>query len=146
MGAAMSRNGFTRPSWDEYFAEIARVTATRGYCLRAQVGCVIVIDRRIVAGGYNGPPSGQKSCVDGPMFCPCADDPGSQSAGTATVSRDRCPALHAEQNAVAYGGRDCRGGTAYITKAPCAMCQKLLAAAGVVRTVVDGLEWSTHEQ
>lgn len=130
-----------RPSWDAYFAEIARVTSTRGNCLRAQVGCVITVDRRVVAGGYNGPPAGQRSCVDGPEFCPCGTDPGSERLGTSTVPRSLCPALHAEQNAIAYGGRDCRGGTAYITKAPCHMCARLLQAAGVTRIVVEGEDW-----
>lgn len=130
-----------RPDWDTYFARIADVVATRGNCLRKQVGCVIVVDQRIVSAGYNGPPSGVKSCVDGPGFCPCAADPGSQRQGTATISRDLCPSLHAEQNAVAYAGRECKGGTAYITTHPCRPCHRLLQSAGVVRIVVDGTEW-----
>lgn len=136
-----ARTMFQRPSWDEYFVAIARVTSSRGNCLRKQVGCVIVVEHRIVAGGYNGPPPGELGCVDGPEHCPCAADPGSRSMGTATVSRELCPALHAEQNAIAFGGRDCRGGTAYLTAEPCHSCAKLLKAAGVVRIVVEGVDW-----
>lgn len=120
-----------RPSWDEYFSEIARVTAKRGDCLRAQVGCVIVVENRIVATGYNGPPPGGKSCVDGERYCP---------RGLSDGPKELCPALHAEQNAVAYAGREARGGVAYVTKEPCPMCRKLLRAAGVAwLLVVDGL-------
>ena len=47
-----------RPNWDEYFMEVAKLTATRSTCLRRQVGAVIVKDRHIIATGYNGAPRG----------------------------------------------------------------------------------------
>ena len=47
-----------RPSWDEYFMEMAVLTAKRSTCLRRNVGAVIVKDRHIVATGYNGAPRG----------------------------------------------------------------------------------------
>ena len=43
-----------RPSWDEYFKEIVRVTSSRSSCNRLQVGCALVKNNRIVAQGYNG--------------------------------------------------------------------------------------------
>ncbi|HHY46646.1 MAG TPA: hypothetical protein GX506_05020, partial [Firmicutes bacterium] len=52
-----------RPSWDEYFMEIAQVVARRSTCLRRQVGAIAVKDRRILATGYNGAPSGLPHCL-----------------------------------------------------------------------------------
>ena len=45
-----------RPTWDEYFLQLARQAATRSTCLRRQVGAVLVRDKRILATGYNGAP------------------------------------------------------------------------------------------
>lgn len=47
-----------RPSWDEYFMEMAELTAKRSTCMRRHVGAVIVKDRHAIATGYNGAPSG----------------------------------------------------------------------------------------
>lgn len=55
-----------RPSWDEYFMRIAELAATRSTCLRRQVGAVIVKDKKILATGYNGAPSGLKRLVNSP--------------------------------------------------------------------------------
>ena len=43
-----------RPSWNEYFKEIVLATAKRSPCERLQVGCLLVLDKRIVSQGYNG--------------------------------------------------------------------------------------------
>ena len=53
-----------RPSWDEYFLQLARQAATRSTCLRRQVGAVLVRDRRVLATGYNGAPRGVAHCLD----------------------------------------------------------------------------------
>lgn len=123
-----------RPGWDRYFLSIARAVSARAECLRAKHGCVIVdVDHRIVSTGYNGSPAGEDaSCLKGD--CPRA------ASGVPSLSpyegAGRCISLHAEQNAVAYGDWNrMRGGTAYITGAPCESCTKLLQAAGVERIV-----------
>ena len=54
----------SRPSWDEYFMELAKVVAKRSTCLRQKVGAIIVKDKRILATGYNGAPSGMAHCLD----------------------------------------------------------------------------------
>lgn len=129
-----------RPSWDEYFLNIAQVVATRGNCTRRQVGMVIVKDNRIVSTGYNGAPSGEPGCLtDG--ACPrgrlSLDEHPSYMSGNQDFSN--CTALHDAQNAVAYASReDTVGATAYTTDKPCDMCGKLLRAAGVVRVVWPG--------
>jgi dCMP deaminase len=105
----------SRPSWDEYFKEIVQVTAKRSPCERLQVGCLFVIDNRIISQGYNG-------------FLPgCKHN---------SIVRDghEQATVHAEQNAIA----DCakRGVTsnnsiAYITHYPCIICLRIMLAAGI---------------
>ena len=53
-----------RPSWDEYFMTLANEVATRTTCLRRAVGAIIVKDRRILATGYNGVPTGLAHCAE----------------------------------------------------------------------------------
>ena len=54
-----------RPSWDQYFMDIAHVAATRSNCSRRQVAAVLVRDCRIISTGYNGTPRGVRNCSDG---------------------------------------------------------------------------------
>ncbi|WP_207203789.1 deoxycytidylate deaminase [Actinomyces minihominis] len=58
------------PTWDEYFLQIAHAVAARAKCTRRKVGAVIVLDRRIIATGYNGAPPGEVDCLEG--ACPRA--------------------------------------------------------------------------
>nr|SUY83260.1 cytidine and deoxycytidylate deaminase [Clostridioides difficile] len=51
-----------RPSWDEYFMEIAEVVKKRSTCIRRQVGAVIVRDKQILTTGYNGSPRNLEHC------------------------------------------------------------------------------------
>jgi dCMP deaminase len=120
-----------RPNWDTYYLGIATAVAARGDCVRAQHGCVIVNDHRIVATGYNGTPPGGRSC-GATGECPRALDPNAKHS---QGHYDLCWATHAEANAVLRASwSDLRGATAYITGTPCAGCTKLLSAAGVSRT------------
>ena len=123
-----------RPNWDEYFMEVAKLTATRSTCLRRQVGAVIVKDRHIIATGYNGAPSGLSHC----------DERGGclrQELGVPSGQRhELCRALHAEQNAIIQAatlGQSIEGGTIYITHQPCAICSKMIINSGINRIVVN---------
>ena len=122
-----------RPSWDEYFMEIAKLVATRATCQRRSVGAVLVRDRRILATGYNGAPRGLSHC---PAEGPSRDWPdGCMKAGHCIRS------LHAEQNALlqaAYIGIPCEGASMYVTCQPCNTCAKMLINAGVRRVVYEG--------
>ena len=128
-----------RPSWDEYFLEIARAVSLRGDCHRRQVGAVLVRpDRRIAATGYNGVPPGDIGCLQRP--CP--------RVGKALSGEPICPgysdcrATHAEANALLYADADAaRGATLYITDRPCEGCLKLIRAAGVRRVVSPTAEY-----
>lgn len=58
-----------RPSWDQYFMELASLAAQRSNCMRRRVGCVIVRDKRVVSTGYNGTPRGLSNCNEGGCEC-----------------------------------------------------------------------------
>lgn len=124
-----------RPSWDEYFMEMAEVAQKRSTCLRRQVGAVIVKDKRIMATGYNGVPTGIEHCeVRG-----CLRDKLGVPSGQ---RHELCRGLHAEQNAIiqaAHLGQSIAGGTLYCTHQPCVICAKMIINAGLKRIVIrDG--------
>ena len=104
-----------RPSWDEYFFNLTRLTATRSPCQKLKVGCILVKENRIIAQGYNGYLPGaphEQILKDG------------HEIGT----------VHAEQNAIAdcaKRGVSCDRTTAYITHYPCENCMKIMCAAGI---------------
>ena len=116
----------SRPSWDEYFMEIARQVARRSTCPRAAVGSVIVKDRRILTTGYNGSPMGLPHCTE---------------VGCLMVDGHCVRTLHAEQNAIiqaALHGVSVNGSTIYVTHQPCLNCAKMIINAGIVRVVYAG--------
>lgn len=47
-----------RPSFDEYFMNIANRVKLRSNCLKRSVGAVLVKNKRIIGVGYNGTPYG----------------------------------------------------------------------------------------
>lgn len=122
-----------RPSWDEYFMEMAELTAKRSTCLRRKVGAVIVKDRHAVATGYNGAPRGIMHCEEkGGCLRQQLNVPSGQR-------HELCRALHAEQNAIiqaAVMGNSIEGGIIYITHQPCAICAKMIINAGITRIVI----------
>ena len=124
----------TRPGWDEYFMEVAALTATRSTCLRRQVGAVIVRDKHIVSTGYNGAPRGIKHCderEDG-----CIREKMNVPSGE---RHELCMALHAEQNSIIQAatlGQSIERATIYITHQPCIICAKMIINAGIRRIVV----------
>ena len=123
-----------RPGWDEYFMEMAELTAKRSTCLRRQVGAVIVQDKHIIATGYNGGPRGLAHCGDLEGGCL------RQQMGIPSGQRhELCRALHAEQNAIIQAatlGHSIEGATIYITNQPCIICAKMIINAGIRRIVV----------
>jgi dCMP deaminase len=123
-----------RPSWDEYFMNIAKLTSERSTCLRRQVGAVIVADKQIVATGYNGAPKG---------IAHCEEKGGCLREKMGIPSGERhelCRALHAEQNAIiqaATSGLSIEGATIYITHQPCIICAKMIINAGIRKIIVE---------
>ena len=105
---------------DIRYLKMARVWAENSYCVRRQVGALIVKDKMIISDGYNGTPSGFENI--------CENDMG--------VTKPYV--LHAEANAitkVAKSANNCDGGTLYVTTSPCMECSKLIIQAGIKRVV-----------
>ncbi len=122
-----------RPSWDEYFMQMAELTAKRSTCLRRQVGAIIVKDKHIIATGYNGAPRGLPHCED---LGGCLREKLGVPSGE---RHELCRALHAEQNAIIQAatlGQSIEEGTIYVTHQPCIICAKMIINAGIGRIVV----------
>ena len=122
-----------RPSWDEYFMQMAELAATRSTCLRRQVGAVIVKDKHVIASGYNGAPRGIAHCEE---LGGCLREKLGVPSGE---RHELCRALHAEQNAIIQAatlGLSIEGGTIYVTHQPCVICAKMIINAGIRRIVV----------
>jgi len=120
-----------RPSWDQYFMEIARQVATRSTCLRRSVGALVVRDKRILSTGYNGAPRGLEHCDVVGCLREKLNIPSGQR-------QEICRGLHAEQNAIiqaALHGVSVEGGTIYVTHQPCITCAKMIINSGIVRAV-----------
>lgn len=110
-----------RPSWCEYFLNIAEEVAKRATCDRKHVGAVLVKDKQILATGYNGSVKGMEHC----------DDVGHLMEDGHCVRT-----VHAETNALAQAaksGISVDGATIYINTFPCWNCFKLLANAGIAK-------------
>jgi len=107
--------------------DIAFLVAKRSTCLRRQVGAIAVAEKRILATGYNGAPSGLAHCLE--VGCL------REELGIASGERhELCRGLHAEQNVIiqaAYHGVSIKGATLYCTNLPCSICSKMLINAGI---------------
>lgn len=122
-----------RISWEDYFMEMAELTAKRSTCLRRHVGAVIVKDKHVIASGYNGAPKGIAHCDErGGCLRQKLSVPSGQR-------HELCMALHAEQNAIIQAaclGQSVEGATIYVTHQPCVICAKMIINAGIDRIVV----------
>ncbi len=113
--------------------DIAFLVARRSTCRRRQVGAIAVADKRILATGYNGAPSGLPHCIN--IGCLRED------LGVASGERhELCRGLHAEQNVIiqaAYHGVSIKGATLYCTNLPCSICSKMLINAGITDIIYE---------
>ena len=117
---------------DSRYLRMAQIWAENSYCIRRQVGALIVKDKMIISDGYNGTPMGFENI--------CEDDDDHTKAYV----------LHAEANAitkVAQSNNSSLGATLYVTTSPCIECSKLIIQAGIKRVVfgeiyriTDGVE------
>ena len=117
----------SRPSWKEYFMDIALLVARRSTCRRRRVGAITVRNKRILATGYNGAPSGLPHCLDIGCLREEMEIPSGER-------HELCRGLHAEQNVIiqaAYHGISIKGATLYCTNLPCSICSKMLINAGI---------------
>ncbi|MBM3246323.1 MAG: cytidine deaminase [Candidatus Omnitrophica bacterium] len=121
-----------RPSWDEYFLEVAHLVCKRATCMRRSVGAVLVKDKKILATGYNGAPSGLRHCEDIGCLRERLRIPSGER-------QELCRGLHAEQNVLvqaALYGISTKGSTLYVTNQPCVICAKMLINAGIKEIVI----------
>ncbi len=119
-----------RPDWHEYFMLLAKIVALRSGCNSRPTGAVIVKNKRILATGYNGPMPGAWHCTDkGANYC------FRREKGISDIDKyNFCRSTHAEANAIAHAakfGISVEGASIYCTLAPCYICLKLLASAGI---------------
>jgi dCMP deaminase len=125
---------YMRPSWDEYFMEIANTVSKRATCNRGRSGCVIVKDRQILVSGYVGSPIGLPHC----------DEVGHQMKKVlhedGYISEHCVRTVHAEQNAIcqaAKRGIALDGSTLYCRMTPCRVCAMLIINCGIKRVVCE---------
>ena len=105
---------------DKRYLRMARIWAENSYCIRRQVGALIVKDKMIISDGFNGTPSGFENI--------CEDEDGKTTAYV----------LHAEANAitkVAKSANASDGATLYVTTSPCIECAKLIIQSGIKKVV-----------
>ena len=105
---------------DERYLRMALIWAENSYCVRRQVGALLVKNKMIISDGYNGTPSGfENNCED-------------------ENDKTKPYVLHAEANAitkVAKSNNSSEGATLYVTSSPCLECSKLIIQAGILRVV-----------
>jgi dCMP deaminase len=129
-----------RPSWDEYFMDIAKVVASRSNCMKRKVAAIIVKDKRVISTGYNGTPRGTRNCNEG--GCPRCNNLA--VSGTAL---DECLCSHGEENAIvqaSYHGVSLKDAIIYTTFAPCLQCAKMIINSGI-REVIYNMDYPLNE-
>ncbi len=123
-----------RPTWDQYFMDLAHSVSKRATCDRGRAGCVIVKDKQILVTGYVGSPRGLKHCDEvGHLMKKVIHEDGS-------VSQHCVRTVHAEQNAITQAARRgiaLDGGTIYVRMTPCRTCAMLIINCGIERVVCE---------
>ncbi len=123
-----------RPSWDDYFLELADAASKRATCDRGKSGCVIVRDKQVLATGYVGSPAGLPHCDEvGHLLKKVIQENGEMS--------EHClRTVHSEQNAIcqaAKRGISIEGATIYTRMTPCRTCAMLLINCGIKKVVCE---------
>jgi dCMP deaminase len=130
----MSEEKYIRPSWDEYFIEIANTIAKRATCDRGRSGCVIARNKQILVTGYVGSPMGLPHCDDeGHLFKQVTHEDGKTTNHCVRT-------VHAEQNAICQAaklGIALEGATLYCRMTPCRTCAMLIINCGIIRVVCE---------
>jgi len=123
-----------RPSWDDYFMEVADAISKRATCDRGRSGCIIAKDKQILATGYVGSPAGFPHCDE------AGHDLRKSFNEDDSISQHCVRTVHAEQNAIcqaAKRGVSIDGATVYCRMTPCRICAMLLINCGVKRVYAE---------
>ena len=111
--------------------QCAHTFAKLSHAKRAQVGCIIVKDNRIISIGYNGMPSGwDNNCED--VYI--------EPDGHSSSLRSKPEVLHAETNAIAKVARSsesCLNAHLFCTHMPCLDCAKIIHQSGIHTVYYD---------
>lgn len=130
----MADGKYIRPTWDEYFMEIAHTVSKRATCDRGRSGCVIARDRQLLVSGYVGSPVGLPHCDDvGHQMKKLIHEDGSETNHCVRT-------VHAEQNAICQAaklGISLDGATLYCRMTPCRTCAMLIINCGIRRVVCE---------
>lgn len=125
---------YIRPSWDEYFMEVAHTIAKRATCDRGRSGCVIARNKQILVTGYVGSPVGLPHCDEvGHLFKQVMHEDGK-------VTNHCMRTVHAEQNAICQAARlgiSLQDSTLYCRMTPCRTCAMLIINCGISRVVCE---------
>lgn len=134
MATDVNEQPYVRPSWDEYFIEIAHTIAKRATCDRGRSGCVISRDRQILVTGYVGSPVGLPHCDEvGHLMKKVIHEDDH-------VTLHCVRTVHAEQNAICQAaklGIALDGATLYCRMTPCRTCAMLIINCGIKRVVCE---------
>lgn len=136
-----------RPSWDEYWFNMARVVSKRSTCINMRTGAILVRNNVYLSDGYMGAPRATSHCIA--LESCYMRETGKEEA------RDgygKCRGVHAEMNAIinaARKGVSVEGGRMYIYreniedgkvigKKPCRLCRSMMINAGLLEVIVLG--------
>jgi dCMP deaminase len=128
------QDSYIRPTWDEYFMEVAKTIAKRATCDRGRSGCVIARDRQILVTGYVGSPKGLPHCdEDGHLMKKMIHEDD-------RITMHCVRTVHAEQNAICQAaklGIPLEGATLYCRMTPCRTCAMMIINCGILRVVCE---------
>ena len=96
----------------------AHAYASVSYCVRRQVGCIIVDGDRVVSIGYNGTPPGSENVCE-------------------VNGVTKPDVIHAEDNALKKLNYRANGMSLFVTTAPCVCCAKLILESEVSDVYYD---------
>jgi len=123
-----------RPSWDEYFMELANTAAKRATCDRGRSGCIIVRNKHVLVSGYVGSPMGLPHCDEvGHLFKQVTHEDGK-------ITQHCVRTVHAEQNAICQAARlgiSLENAVLYCKMTPCRTCAMLIINCGITRVVCE---------
>lgn len=111
-------------SWDDYFMNMALLSAERSKDPNTKVGAVIANeDKRIVGIGYNGFPNG------------CSDEDFPWEREGDFENTKYAYVVHAEENAILNSTTTLKGGVIYVSLFPCNECAKKIIQSGIREVV-----------
>lgn len=124
-------------TWDEYFMNLAKLSAMRSKDPNTQVGaCIVDNSNRILSIGYNGAPNGFN------------DDKFPWDREGNPLNTKYLYVCHAELNAILnYPGnkRSLEGAKLYVTLFPCNECAKLIVQSGIKEIVYESDKYATTD-